>query len=121
MFYVFRLFIINLSIYLAVLSMGLFLVIFFTKNGAALSIDEIEKYKYLFMVCGLMVFVERLIYYIRYYRFHILPYSLSLYNRVNDEQKESKIYLDKFKIFDKKSNTYFFKNRLAIDKCQMQR
>ncbi len=116
MFYVFRLFIINLSIYLAVLSMGLFLVIFFTKNGATLSVDEIEKYKYLFLACGLMVFVERLIYYVRYYRFHILPYSLSLYNRVNDEQKESKIYLDKFKRFDKKSNTYFFKNRLAIDK-----
>ena len=32
--YIFRLFIINLSIYLGVLFMGLFLVIFFTKNGA---------------------------------------------------------------------------------------
>ncbi|MGJ0336939.1 FtsK/SpoIIIE domain-containing protein [Aliarcobacter cryaerophilus] len=114
MFYVLRLFIVNLGIYLAVLFMGLFLVIFFTKNGAAL--DEIEKYKYLFLVCGLMVFVERLIYYIRYYRFHILPYSLSLYNRVNDEEKESKIYLDKFKKYDNQSNTYFFKNRLAINK-----
>ncbi len=116
MFYVFRLFIINLSIYLGVLFMGLFLVIFFTKNGAALTLDEIVKYKYLFLVCGLLVFIERLIYYIRYYRFHILPYSLKLFNRVSDEQKESKIYLDKFKRFDKKSNTYFFKNRLAIDK-----
>ncbi len=63
-----------------------------------------------------MVFFERLIYYVRYYRFHILPYSLKLFNRVSDEQKESKIYLDKFKRYDKKSNTYFFKNRLAIDK-----
>ena len=98
MFYVFRLFIINLSIYLAVLIWGLFSIIYFIENGAA--IDEIEKYKYLFLACGLMVFVERLIYHIRYYKFHILPYSLSLYNRVNDEQKESKIYLDKFKRFD---------------------
>ena len=114
MLYVLKLFIVNLCIYLAVLFLGLFLVIFFTKNGAAL--DEIEKYKYLFLVCGLMVFVERLIYYVRYYKFHILPYSLKLFNRVSDEQKESKIYLDKFKRFDKKSNTYFFKNRLAIDK-----
>jgi S-DNA-T family DNA segregation ATPase FtsK/SpoIIIE len=116
MLYVLRLFIVNLGIYLAVLFMGLFLVIFFTKNGAALTLDEIVKYKYLFLVCGLLVFIERLIYYIRYYRFHILPYSLKLFNRVSDEQKESKIYLDKFKRFDKKSNTYFFKNRLAIDK-----
>ncbi|WP_165811670.1 FtsK/SpoIIIE domain-containing protein [Aliarcobacter skirrowii] len=99
---------------MAVLFMGLFLVIFFTKNGAA--IDEIEKYKYLIIFFTLAVFIERLIYYIKYYKFHILPYSLKLFNRVNDEQKESKIYLDKFKRFDKKSNTYFFKNRLSIDK-----
>ncbi|RXI24896.1 FtsK/SpoIIIE domain-containing protein [Aliarcobacter trophiarum] len=114
MLYILRLFIVNLGIYLGVLFMGLFLVIFFTKNGAV--IDEIVKYKYLFLVCGLVVFIERLIYYIRYYKFHILPYSLKLFNRVNNEQKESKIYLDKFKKYDKKSNTYFFKNRLAIDK-----
>jgi hypothetical protein len=56
MLYILRLFIVNLGIHLAVLFLGLFLVIFFTKNGAALSIDEIEKYKYLFIVCGLMVF-----------------------------------------------------------------
>jgi hypothetical protein len=71
MLYILRLFIVNLGIHLAVLFLGLFLVLFFTKNGAAL--DEIEKYKYLFLVCGLVVFIERLIYYIRYYRFHILP------------------------------------------------
>ncbi|OCL97688.1 DNA translocase FtsK [Aliarcobacter thereius] len=114
MFYVIRLFIVSTLSYLAVITMGLFLVIFFTKNGAA--IDEILQYKELFLVCGLFVFVERLIYYIRYYRFHILPYSLKLFNRVNDEQKESKIYLDKFKKYDKKTNTYYFKNRLSIDK-----
>lgn len=116
MLYILRLFIINLSIYLGVLFLGLFLVIFFTKNGAALTLDEIEKYKYLIIFFTLVVFIERLIYYIKYYKFHILPYSLKLFNRVNNEQKESKIYLDKFKRFDKKSNTYFFKNRLAINK-----
>ena len=60
MLYVLRLFIVNLSIYLGVLFMGLFSIIYFIENGAAL--DEIEKYKYLFLVCGLIVFVERLIY-----------------------------------------------------------
>lgn len=114
MLYMLRLFIINLSIYLGVLFLGLFSIIYFIENGAA--IDEIVKYKYLFLVSGLVIFIERLIYYIKYYRFHILPYSLKLFNRVNDEQKESKIYLDKFKKYDKKSNTYFFKNRLAINK-----
>ena len=45
----------------------------------------------------------------------MIPYSLSFYNRANNEQKTSKIYLDKFLRFDKKTQTIYFKNRLAID------
>lgn len=115
MLHLLRLFLFDLSLCLAVLIWGLFSVIFIAENGAALS-DLQQKYQYLFLLCGLVVFIDRVIYYIRYYRLHILPYSLKLYNRVNDEKKESKIYLDRFKRYDKKTNTYYFKNRLAIDK-----
>ncbi|RZV18659.1 hypothetical protein [Aliarcobacter butzleri] len=114
MIHVFRLFLFDLSMCLAVLIWGLFSVIFIAENGAVNG--NIEKYQYLFLLCGLVVFIDRTIYYIRYYKLHILPYSLKLYNRVNDEKKESKIYLDRFKKFDKKTDTYYFKNRLAIDK-----
>ncbi|WP_404319478.1 FtsK/SpoIIIE domain-containing protein [Malaciobacter canalis] len=115
MLHLLRLFLFDLSLCLAVLIWGLFSVISIAENGAALS-DLQQKYQYLFLLCGLVVFIDRVIYYIRYYRLHILPYSLKLYNRVNDEKKESKIYLDRFKRYDKKTNTYYFKNRLAIDK-----
>ena len=100
--------------YSAVLILGLFLAIFIAENGAV--IENIEKYQYLFLACGLGIFILRFIYFMKYHRFIILPYSLSLYNRVADEQKESKIFLDKFKRFDKRNQTIYFKNRLAIDK-----
>lgn len=100
--------------YSAVLILGLFSIIYIIENGAV--IENIEKYQYLFLVCGLGIFILRFIYFIKYHRFIILPYSLSLYNRVADEQKESKIFLDRFKRFDKRNQTIYFKNRLAIDK-----
>ena len=100
--------------YSAILVLGLFLAIFIAENGAV--IENIEKYQYLFLACGLGIFILRFIYFMKYHRFIIIPYSLSLYNRVADEQKESKIFLDKFKRFDKRNQTIYFKNRLAIDK-----
>jgi S-DNA-T family DNA segregation ATPase FtsK/SpoIIIE len=100
--------------YSAVLILGLFSIIYIIENGAV--IENIEKYQYLFLACGLGIFILRFIYFMKYHRFIILPYSLSLYNRVADEQKESKIFLDKFKRFDKRNQTIYFKNRLAIDK-----
>jgi S-DNA-T family DNA segregation ATPase FtsK/SpoIIIE len=87
---------------------------YITENGAVT--ENIEKYQYLFLACGLGIFILRFIYFMKYHRFIILPYSLSLYNRVADEQKESKIFLDRFKRFDKRNQTIYFKNRLAIDK-----
>lgn len=114
MIHLFRLFIYDLIRCWAVLTLGLFLAIFIAENGAV--IENIEKYQYLFLACGLGIFILRFIYFLKYHRFIILPYSLSLYNRVADEQKESKIFLDRFKKFDKRNQTIYFKNRLAINK-----
>lgn len=114
MLHVLRLFLYDLSLCWSVLTMGLFSVIFIAENGAVMG--ALEKYQYLLIAVFLFVFIERAIYYLIYYRLHILPYSLKLYNRVNDESKNTKVYLDRFKRYDKKTNTYYFKNRLAIDK-----
>ena len=114
MIHLFKLFIYDLIRCWAILTLGLFLAIFIAENGAV--IENIEKYQYLFLACGLGIFILRFIYFMKYHRFIILPYSLSLYNRVADEQKESKIFLDKFKRFDKRNQTIYFKNRLSIDK-----
>lgn len=114
MLHLIRLFIYDLARCWAVLLLGLFSVIYFTENGAA--IELLEKYQYLVLVCMSIVFIERLIYFMRYKRYIQLPYALKLYNRVNNEQKESRIYLDKFIKYDKKIQTIYFKNKLAIDK-----
>jgi DNA segregation ATPase FtsK/SpoIIIE, S-DNA-T family len=114
MLHLLSLYLYELIRYWAILTLGLFSVIYFTENGAV--IDTIEKYQYLFLVFGLVVFIESSLYFMKYHRFIILPYSLKLFNRVNDENKDSKIYLDRFKRYNKKTNTYYFKNSLAIDK-----
>ena len=102
--------------YWAILILGLFSIIYIIENGAALNVGIIEKYQYFFLAGLGLILLDRSIYFLKYHRFIILPYSLSLHNKVIDEQKETKVFLDKFKRYDKKTNTYFFKNRLAIDK-----
>uniref|UniRef100_UPI004047AD4E FtsK/SpoIIIE domain-containing protein n=1 Tax=Aliarcobacter sp. TaxID=2321116 RepID=UPI004047AD4E len=116
MLHLFKLFSQDLIKFWAVLIWALFSIIYIIENGAVLNADIVEKYQYYFLVGASIILIERTIYFLKYHRFILLPYSLSLYNRVADEQKESKIFLDKFKKYDKKTNTYYFKNRLAIDK-----
>ncbi len=102
--------------YSAILILGLFSIIYIIENGAVINAEIIEKYQYIFLAGLGLILLDRSVYFLKYHRFIILPYSLSLYNRVADEQKESKIFLDKFKRFDKRNQTIYFKNRLAIDK-----
>lgn len=116
MLHLFKLFSQDIIKFWAVLIWGLFSIIYIIENGAVLNANIVEKYQYYFLVGASIILLERTIYFLKYHRFILLPYSLSLYNRVADEQKESKIFLDKFKKYDKKTNTYYFKNRLAIDK-----
>lgn len=116
MLHLFKLFSQDIIKFWAVLIWGLFSIIYIIENGAVLNADIVEKYQYYFIIGASIILLERMIYFLKYHRFILLPYSLSLYNRVADEQKESKIFLDKFKKYDKKTNTYYFKNRLAIDK-----
>ncbi len=111
-----NLFLIDTVKYLAVLTLGLFSVIFITENGAVLNADIIEKYQYYFLALAVLVLINRIIYFIRYRKFIMLPYSLSLYNRANNENKDTKIFLDRFKKYDKRKKIIYFKNSLSIDK-----
>ena len=72
-------------------------------------------YQYIILTF-LIILGQRIYFYIRYWKYIILPFSLSLYNRAVNEQKESNVYLDKFKRYNRRSKTIYFKNRLAIDK-----
>lgn len=102
--------------YLAVLFLGLFSVILIAENGAALNADIIEKYQYYFIVGASLILINRIIHFIKYNKLIMLPYSLSLYNRANNENKDTKIFLDKFKKYDKRKKIIYFKNSLSIDK-----
>ena len=78
--------------------------------------NTFNSYDKYIVLTFLIVLSQRIYFYIRYWRYIILPYSMSLYNRATNEQKESNVYLDKFKRYDRRSKTIYFKNRLAIDK-----
>lgn len=78
--------------------------------------NTFNSYDQYIVLTFLIVLSQRIYFYIRYWRYIILPYSLSLYNRATNEQKESNVYLDKFKRYNRRSKTIYFKNRLAIDK-----
>lgn len=114
MFHLFKLFTYELVKCWGVLILGLFSVIYFTENGAVE--EQLQKYEYLIIVCMSLVFIERLIYFIRYKKYIQLPYALSFYNRANNEEKDSKIFLDKFIKYNKRTQTIYFKNRLSINK-----
>lgn len=111
-----NLFLLDTVKYLAVLVWGLFSIIFIIENGAVLNADIIEKYQYYFLIGASFILINRIIHFIKYNKFIMLPYSLSLYNRVNNENKDTKIFLDKFKKYDKRKKIIYFKNRLSIDK-----
>ena len=111
-----NLFLLDTVKYLAVLVWGLFSIIYIIENGAVLNADIIEKYQYYFLIGASLILINRIIYFIKYNKFIMLPYSLSLYNRANNENKDTKIFLDKFKKYDKRKKIIYFKNRLSIDK-----
>ena len=107
MIHLLNLFLIDTVKYLAVLTLGLFSVILIAENGAVLNADIIEKYQYYFLVGSLLILINRIIHFIRYKKFIMLPYSLSLYNRANNENKDTKIFLDKFKKYDKRKKIIY--------------
>ena len=98
MIHLLKLFSRDIMKYWAILILGLFLAIFIAENGAALNVELIEKYKYLFLAGLGLILLDRSIYFLKYHRFIILPYSLSLHNKVIDEQKETKVSV-KFTIY----------------------
>jgi hypothetical protein len=71
-----NLFLLDTVKYLAVLTLGLFSIIFIIENGAVLNVDIIEKYQYYFIVGASLILINRIIYFIKYNKFIMLPYSI---------------------------------------------
>ena len=79
MLYLLKLFSQDIIKYLAVLILGLFSIIYIIENGAVLNNEIIEKYQYYFLIGASIILLERTIYFLKYHRFILLSYSLSLY------------------------------------------
>lgn len=94
---------------------GLFLI-YSIKNGAvALAIEQLNCN--LMIICILLA-VSTLfltIYYLKYWKYILMPYSLKLISQPKGENKEVAVFLDKFIKYDKKKNILYYKNKNAID------
>jgi hypothetical protein len=77
MLYLLKLFSLDIIKYSAVLILGLFsTIIYIIENGAVLNAELIEKYQYYFLFGASIILLNRTIYFLKYHRFLILPYSL---------------------------------------------
>lgn len=106
-----KLFLLDLARIYLFLTLGLLLGAYALNNGAALNFNQ-SQLLLIFIIVGL-VFIERLIFYVKYWKYIIMPYSLKLFSQPKNESKETKVFLDKFT--KKRGNTLYYKNRNAID------
>ncbi len=85
---------------------GLFLI-YLIKNGAvALAINELNSN--LMIICILLAVSTLFLtmYYFKYWKYILMPYSLKLISQPKGENKEVAVFLDKFIKYDKKKNIW---------------
>lgn len=57
---------------------------------------SIDEYRAIFIVLFSILFIERAVYYLVWWKFIILPYSLNLHNNFKDDASKNDLYVDKF-------------------------
>ncbi|WP_158508931.1 FtsK/SpoIIIE domain-containing protein [Sulfurospirillum sp. UCH001] len=62
---------------------------------------SIDDYKAIFIVLFSIIFIERAVYYLTWWKFIILPYSLNLHSNFKDDTSKNSLYVDKFVKFKK--------------------
>lgn len=62
---------------------------------------SIDEYRAIFIVIFSIVFIERAVYYLVWWKFIILPYSLNLHSNFKDDTSRSYLHIDKFVRFKK--------------------
>lgn len=71
------------------LALGFIAYAYFTNTS-------IDDYKAIFAVLFSIVFIERAVYYLVWWKFIILPYSLNLHSSFKDDASMNYLYIDKF-------------------------
>ncbi len=94
---------------------GLFLI-YLIKNGAvAIAINELNLNLTIMFILLTLSTLFIIGYYLRYWKYILMPYSLKLISQPKGENKEISVFLDKFKKYDKNKNIIYYKNKNAID------
>lgn len=77
--------------------------------------ELIDKYiLFVSLIVGLLT-LERAYFYIRYYKYVVMPYALKLISQPKSEDKNIKVFVDRFVKYDKANNTLYYKNKNAIN------
>ncbi|WP_072681601.1 FtsK/SpoIIIE domain-containing protein [Arcobacter sp. LA11] len=99
-----------------IVSGGLFLILVIKNGAVAIAIDLLQDNWLTTLI--FLTFITLLItgYYMVYWRYIVMPYSLKLISQPKAENKEVSVFLDRFIKYDKVTNTLYYKNRNAIDK-----
>ena len=83
---------------------GLFLI-YLIKNGAvAIAINELNLNLTIMFILLTLSTLFIIGYYLRYWKYILMPYSLKLISQPKGENKEISVFLDKFKKYDKNKN-----------------
>lgn len=94
---------------------GLFLI-YLIKNGAvALAIEQLNSNLMIIFILLAVSTLFLIMYYFKYWKYILMPYSLKLISQPKGENKEVSVFLDKFIKYDKKKNILYYKNKNAID------
>jgi S-DNA-T family DNA segregation ATPase FtsK/SpoIIIE len=100
------------------LAIVLFGMMYYLHQGDVLS--HINTYwLFLGISTGIVMFIY-LGWYIRYWKYIVMPYSLKLISQPKAESKETSVFVDRFVKYDKKSNILYYKNHNAINVQQYQ-
>lgn len=87
-----------------------------TINDKNQLLEILPPYEVGYIFVFLLLFMEKLFYYIKHWKYITMPYRLKLLSQPKNQNKETTVFLDRFVKFDKDNHIAYFKNHNAIDR-----
>lgn len=94
---------------------GLFLILVIKNGAVAIAIDSLQLNITQISLILILTSCLVLYYYISFWKYVVMPYSLKLISQPKAESKEISVFLDKFVWYDRKKNILYYRNTNAID------
>lgn len=100
------------------LALVLYGMMYYLHHGDVLSHMD-TYYLFLGVSTGIVIFTY-FAWYLRYWKYIVMPYSLKLISQPKAETNETSVFVDRFVKYDQKNNILYYKNRNAINVQQYQ-